>query len=103
MVGVIVCAVVICIILCFIIYVNKCIETFNKQIVDVSQKRENGKIEEKEDGVYMYYNGEWFCLDKKYDADITYVSPLNRNKIISDFNRGMKFSSMKNEVRNENV
>lgn len=51
----------------------------------------------------MYYNGEWFCLDKKYDADITYVSPLNRNKIISDFNRGMKFSSMKNEVRNENV
>jgi hypothetical protein len=98
-IGVVVCVVVFCALLYFVIATNKCIGLFDKQILDISHKREDGIIEEREDGVYMYSNGEWLCLDKKFDAEITYVSSLNKNKIISDFNRGVKFYSMKREVR----
>jgi hypothetical protein len=59
----------------------------------------DGIIEEREDGVYMYSNGEWLCLDKKSDAEVTYVSPLNKDKIISDFNRGVRMASLKGKRR----
>lgn len=67
------------------------------------QKCEDGKIEEREDGMYMCSGGKWMCLDKKTDAEITYVSPLNRDKIIYDFNRGVRMASLKGKMRNENV
>lgn len=67
--------------------------------LESSRKCEDGMIEDREDGVYMYSNGEWICLDKKTDAEITYVSPLNKDKIVSDFNRGMRIASLKSELR----
>ena len=38
---------------------------FDKQIINISHKRLDGYIEEREDGVYMLSNGKWICLDKK--------------------------------------
>ena len=66
--------------------------------LDEQQRCKNGTIEDREDGVYMCSNGEWMCLDKKIDAEITYVSSLNTDKIVSDFNRGVCFASLKREV-----
>ena len=56
-------------------------------------------VEKKNDGVYMNYKGRTMCLDKKSDAEITYVSPIDRDKIISDFNRGIKFASLKDSIK----
>ena len=67
--------------------------------LEASRKCNDGMIEDREDGVYMYSNGDWICLDKKTDAEITYVSPLNKDKIVSDFNRGVRFASLKSEIR----
>ena len=89
------------VVVCVLVFGVVCIKTytaFDKKIVDISHKRDNGKIEEREDGVYMYYNGDWYCIDKKYNAEITYVSPLDMDKIISDFNRGVDFSAMKGKM-----
>ena len=66
---------------------------FDRKIV----KRKNSV--EKNDGVYMNYKGRTMCLDKKFDAEITYVSPIDRDKIISDFNRGVKFASLKDSIK----
>lgn len=60
---------------------------------------EKSSVEMKNDGVYMNYKGRTMCLDKKSDAEITYVSPIDRDKIISDFNRGIKFASLKDSIK----
>jgi hypothetical protein len=60
---------------------------------------EKSSVEMKNDGVYMNYKGRTMCLDKKSDAEITYVSPIDRDKIISDFNRGVKFASLKDSIK----
>ena len=60
---------------------------------------EKSSVEMKNDGVYMNYKGRTMCLYKKSDAEITYVSPIDRDKIISDFNRGVKFASLKDSIK----
>ena len=63
------------------------------------KKRIKKSSVEKNDGVYINYKGRTMCLDKKSDAEITYVSPIDRDKIISDFNRGVKFASLKDSIK----
>lgn len=85
----------------FVILMYFCLRTytrFDREILDISRKRDNGKVEKRSDGLYMYYNGEWHCIDKNYDAEVTYVSPLDADKIISDFNRGIKHASYRNKM-----
>ena len=64
-----------------------------------NKRFEKSSVEMKNDGVYMNYKGRTMCLDKKSDAEITYVSPIDRDKIISDFNRGVKFASLKDSIK----
>ena len=81
----------------FVILMYFCLRTytrFDREILDISRKRDNGKVERRADGLYMYYNGEWHCIDKNSDAEVTYVSPLDADKIISDF----KHASYKNKI-----
>lgn len=63
------------------------------------KRDKKSSVEMKNDGVYMNYKGRTMCLDKKSDAEITYVSPIDRDKIISDFNRGIKFASLKDSIK----
>jgi hypothetical protein len=64
-IGVLVFVVVFLVTLWVLFIMNKYGCLFDKQIINISHKRLDGYIEEREDGVYMLSNGKWICLDKK--------------------------------------
>lgn len=82
------------IVVLFVLYVCLRVKSFFDKKID-----KKSFVEMKNDGVYMNYKGRTMCLDKKSDAEITYVSPIDRDKIISDFNRGVKFASLKDSIK----
>lgn len=65
MVGFLVFVFVFVVVMCVLFIMNKYGCLFDKQIINISHKRLDGYIEEREDGVYMLSNGKWICLDKQ--------------------------------------
>lgn len=65
MVGFLVFVFVFVVVMYVLFIMNKYGCLFDKQIINISNKRLDGYIEEREDGVYMLSNGKWICLDKK--------------------------------------
>lgn len=65
MVGFLVFVFVFVVVMYVLFIMNKYGCLFDKQTINISNKRLDGYIEEREDGVYMLSNGKWICLDKK--------------------------------------
>lgn len=82
---------------------NKWKVAFDEEVLRISKMRElykDGEMKEVGGNCYMYSkkDNSWMCIDKKFDAEITYVSSLNKDKIVSDFMRGVEYANNKDTI-----